>query len=72
VQSDHEDVERIKILIERTRELSIDIAVANEREFSKRFESSSPTFKVLNFLRVRVSRVPYLYRILLRFKGFFN
>lgn len=64
------DEQDIKILIERFRELSIDLAVANEREFSNRFESRNSKSKFKNLLKTHISRFPFLYRTLIKIKGF--
>jgi hypothetical protein len=72
VISNFKDNQDIKILIERARELSIDIAVANEREFSKRFESHSSKSRIKNFLRIQINKLPFLYRLLIKVKSFLN
>jgi hypothetical protein len=70
MDSNSNDKQDIKILIERFRELSTDLAVAKDREFSNRFESRKPKSKIKNSLKTHVSRFPFLYRTLIKIKGF--
>jgi hypothetical protein len=72
MESEFQKIQDLRLLMERTRELNLDIAVAGEREFSKRFELGPSRSKFYKYLRAQVSKIPFLYRVLLRIKGFFN
>ena len=72
METDPKEIENIKILIERTRELSIDLAIASERESTKRFEYLNNKAKFKNSLKIQVSKFPYLYRLLLKIKRYLN
>jgi hypothetical protein len=72
MENNSNDKQDIKILIERFRELSTDLAVAKDRELSNRFESRKLKSKIKNSLKMHVSRFPSLYRTLIKIKGFFK
>lgn len=66
------DMQDIKILIERFRELSIDLAAAKDRELSNRLESYDSKSKIKNSLKMHISRFPFIFRTLIKIKGFFR
>ena len=70
METDPKEIQNIKMLIERTRELSLDLATSNEREFTKRFEYLNNKSKFKNTFKIQVSKFPYLYRLLLKVKRY--
>lgn len=72
MDSNSNDKQDIKILIERFREISVDLAVAKDRELSNRFESRKPQSKIMSSLKIHVGRFPFLYRTSVKIRGFFK
>ena len=66
ISNDEDDY--LKALIERSRDLSLDLAAARERELESRFQGTTLRVKLRQFLIRGLKKVPKLYRIALLLK----